>query len=182
MITWLSEMSKKRKTIKLIIDFIVVGLLVWFDHFTKNLAVEKLKGQSAFVLVNNVFELNYLENRGAAFGVFQNQRIMFLVTGIIVLTIVIYVLVRLPQGKKYNWLEVCMVLISSGAIGNMIDRISQGYVVDFFYFVLIDFPIFNMADVYVSVSCILMAVLILFVFKDEELSFLSPRKSRKNKE
>ncbi len=182
MIMWLSEMSKKRKTVKLIIDFIIIALLVWLDHFTKNLAVEKLKDQSAFILVKNVFELNYLENRGAAFGVFQNQRVMFLVTGIIVLAIVIYVLVRLPQGKKYNWLEVCMVLIASGAIGNMIDRMSQGYVVDFFYFVLIDFPIFNVADVYVTVSCILMAVLVLFIFKDEELSFLSPRKNKENKE
>ena len=66
-----------------------------------------------------------------------------------------------------------LVLIFSGAIGNMIDRIRLSYVVDFFYFVLIDFPIFNMADIYVSVACVLLAVLLLFVYKDEDLEFIS---------
>lgn len=179
---WLSNMDKKRKAIKLIIDAVIIAVCVWFDHFSKNLAVEKLKNQRAFVLVRDVFELNYLENRGAAFGVFQNKQLMFIITGSIMLLIVLYVLIRLPKGIKYNWLEVSMVLICAGAIGNMIDRISQGYVVDFFYFVLIDFPIFNVADIYVTVSCILLAVLILFVFKDEELSFLFPWKKKESTE
>lgn len=179
---WLNEMNKNKKIIRLIIDTLIIAVLVWLDHLTKNMAVEKLKNQRAFILIENVFELNYLENRGAAFGVFQNQKTMFLITGTIMLAIVIYVLLRLPKGKKYTFLEMAMILIAAGAIGNMIDRISQGYVVDFFYFVLINFPIFNVADVYVTVSCILLALLILFVFKDEELSFLDPRKSKKKEQ
>ena len=78
----------------------------------------------------------------------------------------------MPDHKKYNNLHILLVLIFSGAIGNMIDRIRLEYVVDFFYFVLIDFPIFNMADIYVSVACVLLAVLMLFVYKDEDLYFI----------
>ena len=72
-------------------------------------------------------------------------------------------------------MHILLVLIASGAIGNMIDRIRLEYVVDFFYFVLINFPIFNMADIYVSVACVLLAVIMLFVYKDEDLDFLSFR-------
>lgn len=175
---------KKKRYIRLVIDVIFIAIFVWFDQFTKDLAVEKLKNQRAFVLIKNVFELNYLENRGAAFGVFQNQKYIFLITGVLMLLIVLYVLIKMPEGKKYYWFEAAMVLMAGGAIGNMIDRIAQNYVVDFFYFVLINFPIFNMADVYVTVSCVILAIMILFVLKDEELSFLSPikRKEKQDKE
>ena len=61
----------------------------------------------------------------------------------------------------------------AGAIGNMIDRAVRGYVVDFFYFRLIDFPIFNVADIYVTVTMILLLILILFYYKEEDLEFLS---------
>ena len=76
-----------------------------------------------------------------------------------------------------------VILIASGAIGNMIDRIRLEYVVDFFYFVLINFPIFNMADIYVSVACVLLSIVMLFVYKEEDLDFLSirPKKIREIK-
>ena len=62
--------------------------------------------------------------------------------------------------------------------GNMIDRLIQRYVVDFFYFSLIDFPIFNVADIYVSVGCVVFAIILLFVFKEEDLDFLSLKKKK----
>ena len=84
----------------------------------------------------------------------------------------------MPEDKKYNILHFLLVLIASGAIGNMIDRIRLEYVVDFFYFVLINFPIFNMADIYVSVACVLLAVVMLFVYKEEDLNFLNIREKK----
>ena len=68
------------------------------------------------------------------------------------------------------------VLLAAGALGNLIDRMRYSYVVDFLYFKLIDFPVFNVADCYVTVGAVLLAVLILFVYKEEELGFLSLRK------
>lgn len=165
-------MSKKKR-ILLLIDAIVLVLLVILDQFTKHLAVIHLKDKPAIPLIKDVFELCYLENRGAAFGVLQNQKIFFLIISVIILVAVVFVLFKVPEDKKYNLLHVLLVMVASGGIGNMIDRIRFEYVVDFFSFVLINFPIFNVADIYVTVSMFGLAILILFVYKDEDFSFLS---------
>ena len=165
-------MSKKKR-ILLLTDAIVLILLVILDQFTKHLAVVHLKDKPAIPIIKDVFELSYLENRGAAFGVLQNQKIFFLIISVIILVAVVFVLFKVPDDKKYNLLHVLLVMVASGGIGNMIDRIRFEYVVDFFSFVLINFPIFNMADIYVTVSMFGLALLILFVYKDEDFSFLS---------
>ena len=71
--------------------------------------------------------------------------------------------------RKYLPLRACAVLIAAGAVGNFIDRIRLGYVVDFLYFKLIDFPIFNVADIYVTVSTALFIVLLCFYYKEEDI-------------
>lgn len=174
---WSINMDKKNKSVRIIIDMCIVAVLVVIDRITKNMATVGLKGKDAYVLIEDVFELNYLENRGAAFGVLQNQKPLFVIIGILMLIIVMYVLIRLPlKGAKYVMLEIGLVLIAAGAIGNMTDRVMQSYVVDFFYFVLINFPIFNVADIYVTISCIIIAIMILFVFDENELNFLRLKK------
>lgn len=174
---WSINMDKKNKSLRIIIDMCIVAVLVVIDRITKNMATVGLKGKDAYVLIEDVFELNYLENRGAAFGVLQNQKPLFVIIGILMLIIVMYVLIRLPlKGAKYVMLEIGLVLIAAGAIGNMTDRVMQSYVVDFFYFVLINFPIFNVADIYVTLSCIIIAIMILFVFDENELNFLRLKK------
>ena len=82
----------------------------------------------------------------------------------------------MPHTRRYYLLRICAVLVCAGAFGNLIDRIRLNYVVDFFYFELIDFPIFNVADCYVVVACILFAFSILFYYKEEELKCFSVRK------
>ena len=79
--------------------------------------------------------------------------VLFLIA-VVVLGVVLYMLWRMPDGKKYRPLAVCLMGIASGAVGNMIDRISQSYVVDFLYFKLINFPIFNVADCYVTCAAL----------------------------
>ncbi len=149
-------------------------LLTVLDQWSKYLAELHLKGQAPFVIWEGVFELNYLENRGAAFGMLQGQKGIFLVSTVLVLFFLGFYYHRAPLGKRYVPVRVIGVLLFSGAVGNMIDRVSQSYVVDFLYFKLIDFPVFNVADCYVTVGAILMAVLFLFFYKDEELGFLNP--------
>ena len=83
---------------------------------------------------------------------------------------------RMPVKKRYLPMRIVGILLGAGAVGNLIDRMMQKYVVDFLYFKLIDFPIFNVADCYVTMGAILLAILILFVYKDEELGFLSLKK------
>ena len=129
---------------------VLVG--VWFDQFTKTLAVDHLKGQDPFILIKNVFQFEYLENHGAAFGILQNKQIFFFIIVLIISVFIIWFYLHVPMTKKLLPLRICAVFIFSGAIGNFIDRLKLGYVVDFFYFKLLDFPVFNVADIYVTVG------------------------------
>lgn len=164
---------KKRKRIAILLDAVALILLTAIDQITKYHAVLKLKNKPAIPLIEDVLELNYLENRGAAFGLLQNQKFFFLFVGIVILGVILFVLFKIPGKKKYDCLHVLLVMIASGAIGNMIDRVRLDYVVDFISFVLINFPIFNVADMYVTISMIGLFILILFVYKEDDLSFLS---------
>ncbi len=171
---------KKRKMILLAIDLLAMVFLIWFDQFTKNTAVLYLKGKPDIPLLKDVLVLQYLENRGAAFGMLQNQKLFFLFTEIVILLVIGFVMLRLPTDKKYNLMHGMIVLVASGAVGNMIDRVVQDYVVDFIYFVLIDFPIFNVADIYVTCASAMFVFAVLFYYKEEDFAFLSiKRKEQK---
>ncbi len=130
------------------------------------------------ILIKNVFQLQYLENRGAAFD-HAEPAVLFVVIAAVILGIIGYLYSRMPYTSHYRMLRICAVLIASGS-GNMIDRIRLNYVVDFFYFSLIDFPVFNVADCYVVIACIWFACLILFYYKDEsDFDFLKASKRKK---
>ena len=126
----------------------IIGLIL-IDQLSKIWALSALRGTEGIAVIPNVFELSYLENRGAAFGILQDHQIFFVL------------------------ITVAYALIMAGAFGNLIDRVFRGYVVDFFYFKWIDFPVFNVADIYVTVTMILLLILILFFYKEEDLDFLN---------
>jgi signal peptidase II len=159
--------------------FSFLGLIL-FDQWTKSLAVANLMNQDPFVIIPKVFQLRYLENRGAAFGMMQGQKTFFVLSALIAVVVIAYVYFKLPWKKRFHPLRAVVLFIAGGAVGNLIDRLVLGYVVDFFYFELIDFPIFNVADIYVTCATIVLALLILFYYKDEELECLFPKKKEKN--
>lgn len=171
-------MEKNTKTKEYIWAILAVIVLTAFDQFTKLLALRQLKGNEPFVLWKGVFELHYLENRGAAFGILQNQQIFFVCITIIMAVVIVAVFWRTPRDKKFLPMKITLVFLLAGAIGNFIDRMIRGFVVDFFYFSLIDFPIFNVADIYVTVSFAVLAVLILFVYKEEDLAVYTSKKKK----
>ena len=153
--------------------FIAVILLILADQATKLLAVASLKPQSGGrVLIPGVFRFLYLENRGSAFGILQNKQTFFIIFTIIVLLVLLFVYIKTPQTQRLLPLRIDLILIFAGAVGNFIDRVRQGFVVDFLYFELIDFPIFNVADIFVTVGCFLLIFLLLFYYKDEDLVFI----------
>lgn len=153
--------------------------LTALDQRTKGLAVSFLKGKGPFVLWQGVFELLYSENRGAAFGILQGRQGFFFGVALAVFAFVAYAMVKMPASKRYVPMEICLTMIMAGAAGNLIDRVSQGYVVDFLYFRLIDFPIFNVADCYVTVGTALLLVLFLWFYTDEEFEGLIPKRREK---
>lgn len=172
---------------KYVIALVSVILLVALDQWTKLLAAAHLMGthsgnRSTISLIPGVFELTYLENRGAAFGIFQNQRWLFMVLTSIVMLFIIYMFIRLPESRRYYPLHIISIFLISGAAGNMIDRVFHGYVVDFFYFSLIDFPVFNVADIYVTVTGIVFAIVYMFYYKEDEFDFLKWKETPKREE
>jgi signal peptidase II len=162
----------------LLLDVVIAAALLALDQFTKYLAVLYLKGQAAFVLINGVLELNYLENRGSAFGMLQNQKYFILFVGVVFLAVILFLLFKLPEDKKYDSVHILLAAVIAGGLGNMIDRFKLDYVIDFISFVLINFPIFNVADCYIVVGTILLFILFLFVFKEKDLEFLSFKQNR----
>ena len=165
------------KYIKAIIG---VVLLVILDQITKWLAVKYLMPGGPKILIENVFELRYLENRGMAFGMMQNQKVFFVIMTLIIVAALVVFYAKVPDTKRMLPMRILAVCIMAGALGNFIDRVRQSYVVDFFYFKLIDFPIFNVADIYVTTATVILVFQILFVYKTNDFNFLSfnPKKFR----
>ncbi len=152
--------------------------LIAFDQWTKSLAYNGLRVNGPIVLIKGVFELLYSENRGAAFGILQGKQWFFLLVAAAVVIVVLLFLSKLPFERRYLPLVGCMVLLVSGAVGNVIDRLMRGFVVDFLYFSLIDFPIFNVADCYVVVAACCLILLTGFFYKDEEFDFLNSKPTK----
>lgn len=130
------------KKIMYIVTILSTALLLFLDQIAKYLAVLHLKGQATIPIIKNVFELQYLENQGAAFGIMQGKKTFFVIGTLIFLVIVVILYHNIPLTKRFTPIRIVAVLIVAGAIGNMIDRVVHQYVIDFFYFKLINFPIF----------------------------------------
>lgn len=144
----------------LVVFFIGVILLTALDQFSKWIVLQKLTEYESVPLLRGVFHFTYCENRGAAFGILQNQVWIFALITVAVLVAVIYYMLRVRPKSK--WLNVSFMLLVSGALGNFIDRIFRGFVVDFFDFCLIHFPIFNVADCFVVIGAVMLAVYLIF--------------------
>ncbi len=144
---------------------------VALDQLTKYLAVTYIQGNT-ITIIEGVFQLRYLENTGAAFGILNNQQWFFLIITFLTLFFVFFVYIKMPKTKHFVPLRICLVVLVAGAIGNMIDRIRFGYVVDFLYFQLIDFPIFNVADIFATLSTITLIILFLFYYSEEDFDML----------
>lgn len=149
-----------------IIFFIMFVLLTFVDQISKYVAVHFLKGED-IVLIPDVLELHYLENKGAAWGILQGQMWILVPITVLVLAVIFIAFLRLPHASRFTLLRFCLTLLAAGALGNFIDRIMNQYVVDFIYFSLIDFPVFNLADCFVCISAVLILYCLLIKYKDE---------------
>lgn len=151
------------------IYFIITVLLTAADQITKHLAVSYLTDIGSIPLVQNVFHLTYVENRGIAFGLFSGGRIIFIAVSIILLAALTVIMYKTPKIQRTVWQKAGTALIFAGAIGNIADRIRLGYVIDFFDFRLINFPVFNVADIAVCVGAAMILIHFLFSGSDENI-------------
>lgn len=164
----------KKKLLRLLV--IIIPLLA-LDQVTKYFA-RKLLSDKSVPVIEGVLEFEYLENRGAVWGSMQNQ-LALLITVTIILSVVLLVFYfKMPENRKNAPLLYLVPIILAGAVGNFIDRVVYNYVIDFIYFKIINFPIFNVADIYVTCSTIILAILIIFYYKDEDFQWMQLKKAK----
>ena len=137
-----------------------IVLLLAADQYTKSLAVQYLKDQPSIELIPGVLELFYLENRGMAFGLLQDQYWLFAMMTVLFLIVMVIVFYKLPKTRRFLPLFAVLTVLTAGAVGNFYDRFLNHYVV------------FNVADIYVTVSVAVFLLLYLLYYKDEDFAFL----------
>ncbi len=134
--------------------------IVGLDQLVKALAYRDLRPITTFELLPGVFRLQYCENTGAAFSILAGQTWFFILLTVLLCSLIIILLIR--GTIRSATARISLVWVVSGGIGNLIDRIFRGFVIDMFDFYLIDFAVFNVADIFVCCGCILFIVLFLF--------------------
>ena len=144
--------------------YISVILLVVADQLTKVLTLKYLKPINSTAIIDGILSLTYVENRGAAFGILQNARWVFILATIAILCAILFFKIRYKPVEKT--LNSALCLLTAGAVGNLIDRIFRGYVVDMIEVTFINYPVFNVADCFVVTGALLLAVYIIFIYKE----------------
>lgn len=165
----------KTKTVRHIIFVLLTVLMILADQFTKHLAVIELRDKERSIpLIENIVSFTYLENRGAAFGLLQNARYYFIILTVAVMIGCVYYYLKKINDPFIKY-PLALLTLMAGAIGNLIDRIRFGYVVDFISFDVIHFPIFNVADIFVTLAAVYFAFL---VISDENTSSKDRREEK----
>ena len=138
---------------------VVVLLLIGLDQLVKSYIVQQIPLGEVRSWIPNFVSLTYLQNRGAAFSILQDQQFLFAVITLVVVVGAIWYLHKHMEDSL--WMVLGLTLIIAGGLGNFIDRISQGFVVDMFRLDFINFAIFNVADSYLTVGVIILLIAML---------------------
>lgn len=143
-----------------VITLIVITVLVVADQIIKLLVIEHLEPIGSLPLIDGIIQLNYAENTGAAFGSFsEHTNFLSIFTFFVIIAGVLYLFIK---KKKLDVEYVCISLIIAGGIGNLVDRVLRGFVVDYIEFLFIDFAIFNFADILVTCSSVVLVIWLIY--------------------
>lgn len=153
---------------RIIPAIISVVILTVIDQISKLYIIKTMELYDSIPVIDGILDIHYIRNAGAAWGIFQNKQILFYIETVIILAMALLLYIRCLSKDKYKDIRILILLISSGAIGNFIDRIRFKYVIDFIYFKIINFPVFNIADCYVTIGVFLLIILMLFKYKEAD--------------
>ncbi|MBQ8318679.1 MAG: signal peptidase II [Lachnospiraceae bacterium] len=162
-----NNISKKGIRIFLL-PMILIALLTALDQFTKYMIQTSFELYESKEVIDGVLSFTYVQNRGMAWGMFQGKIPVFAIFTAVILILAFRVLYNVVDEKRYCFVKYVIIFLISGGLGNLIDRLTLGYVVDFIHATIIDFPVFNVADIYVTVSMFAMMIA-LFVYKNDDL-------------
>ncbi|AOT68428.1 signal peptidase II [Geosporobacter ferrireducens] len=138
--------------------FLIITLLA-LDQITKYMVKNRFMVNESIAIIENVFHLTYVRNFGAAFGILKHQKLFFIVLTTAVLIGIIIFLRKQP--RIHSIVKFSLSLIVSGAVGNLIDRVAYGYVIDFFDFRI--WPVFNIADMAIVIGAFLLSYYLIFI-------------------
>ena len=141
----------------LVVYFLISALLVGLDQWSKYLTVQNISLGETKEFIPGFLSLTHLRNTGAAWSLLEGKMIFFYVITVIVSVVIIYLLIK--NYKKSIWYSVGLSFVLAGAIGNFIDRVRLGYVVDMLQTDFMNFPIFNVAD-----STLVVGVICIFIY------------------
>lgn len=153
--------------------YIIISIiLVILDQITKNYAIINLKGKEMVELVPNWLYLTYLENKGAAFGFLNSAPWVFTILSSVFVIAMVFIMLKYRNNFNSSY-KLFFAIIVAGALGNLIDRLRHGYVVDFIFSPLggiYNFPVFNLADLYLTITAILVAIYMIFIDGDKNVN------------
>ena len=158
-------------------DFICFIALNLGDRIAKYFSMKYCEKRN-YVLIDNYLEITYLQNYGGAFGILRNQRFFFIFISALFITLIIFFLLALPNDKKFKGFNICLSFIIAGMTGNMLDRIIYGYVVDIIYISKINFPVFNLSDIWISIGVLFTIVIVLFRLKEKDFEFMNFKQNK----
>ncbi len=165
----MKETTNNKKIRVFLLPAILISLLTALDQFTKYIILSSFQLYESKPVIKGVFSFTYIQNRGMAWGMFQGKIPIFLIFTSIILLLCFRIMYNVVDIKRYRWVKYVLIFLVSGALGNLIDRVSLGYVIDFIHFELIDFPVFNVADIYVVLSMFTAIILLMFIYSNKEV-------------
>lgn len=162
-----TAVKDKKRWFFSLIEIAIVAILILADFLAKKYIYGYCLNSGDIILIKNVLRFTAVENTGASFGIFRDKTVLLtIVSAICSILLVIFMFYSYPRRNKL--LRISLIMITGGAIGNIIDRIALGYVRDFVYFELIDFAVFNVADSFLTIGTILLIIYVIFYFGKEE--------------
>lgn len=140
----------------MILTVIIILASALIDQISKYLVLELLVEKGSVTVIPHVLDLTYVENRGAAFGILQEHRWVFMVISVVAIALILFYIGKFKPQDKLT--VISLALIAGGGVGNMIDRVFRGFVVDFIEATFVKFYVFNIADSCVTVGCVLLII------------------------
>ncbi len=152
----------------MIVSIVFVVTLVLIDQVTKFIAQNELANDISFEFIPNIINFTYVENTGAAFGIFKGNSFLLSLVSLFLSCVIIYVIINKKKFFQCNYIEVYLLLVLAGAIGNFIDRFFRHYVIDFIDLAFVNFAVFNLADTYVVIGSSILCFISLFLEDDKD--------------
>lgn len=179
------QMNKKRIIKSGFWCVLFIAVLIFLDQYTKHLATDKLMGKDAVDLISGVLQFTFVGNKGIAWGMLWDKINFVVILTTIISILLLFLIFKIDlrinfyiennveklssKIKTLKVLQIIFLVMFSGAVGNLIDRIRIGYVIDFIYIELINFPVFNVADIFVTLSMVALIILCLFRIDENEI-------------